>query len=322
MAAPTNHWKLGLFVVVAFVVALGTMVAFGARSLQKKTVGYKTFFDESVQGLDVGSPVKFRGVTVGNVAVVDIAPDHRNVEVTMELGVDELDNLALNVAKVNGKAKIAVPPELRVQLASAGITGVKFILIDFFPEKDNPPPVLPFPVPDNYIPAARSTMKNLEDAVVHAVNRLPEVADEILRLLVKVSQIMEQVEEKHLPEKAVGTLDRINSLVGELQVSLHGINAGKLSDEARKTLANLDAMVTQLNGVLSRVSGDKGVLVNVERASSAVGDVARNATGLGLELEETLRDVQEAMQAIQRLGDELDRDGDMFLKGRSKKKAP
>ena len=54
MATPTNHWKLGLFVVVAFMIALGTMVALGARSLQKKTVGYKSYFDESVQGLDVG----------------------------------------------------------------------------------------------------------------------------------------------------------------------------------------------------------------------------------------------------------------------------
>jgi phospholipid/cholesterol/gamma-HCH transport system substrate-binding protein len=320
MANPTNHWKLGLFVVVAFVIALGTMVALGAHSLQKKTVGYKSYFDESVQGLDVGSPVKFRGVTVGNVSIIDIAPDHRNVEVTLELGVTELDNLALNTAKVNGKARINVPPDLRVQLASAGITGVKFILIDFFPVKDNPPPVLPFPVPDNYIPAARSTMKNLEDAVVHAVNRLPEVADEILRLLVKVSQIMEQVEDRHLPDKAVVTLGKINELVVEVQSNVHGLNAGKLSVDAQKAIANLDAMVGQLNALIARVQGDKGVMVSVERASNAVGEVAKNATGLGLELEETLRDVQEAAGAIQRLGDQLDRDGDMLLKGRSRKK--
>ena len=72
--------------------------------------------------------------------------------------------------------RIAVPPELRVQLGSAGITGVKFILIDFFSIADNPIVPLPFPVPDNYIPSARSTMKNLEDSVVHAVDRFPEVA--------------------------------------------------------------------------------------------------------------------------------------------------
>jgi len=68
VAAPTNHWKLGFFVVVGFVVAMATVVALGARSLKKKTVTYQSYFDESVQGLDVGSPVKFRGVSIGSVA--------------------------------------------------------------------------------------------------------------------------------------------------------------------------------------------------------------------------------------------------------------
>ena len=60
MAAPTN-WKLGLFVVVGIVLSLTTMTFLGAESLKKKVVSYQTYFDESVQGLEVpGSPVKFR----------------------------------------------------------------------------------------------------------------------------------------------------------------------------------------------------------------------------------------------------------------------
>ena len=51
MATPTNHWKLGLFVVTGFVLALITVVVLGAQSLKKQTVSYKTYFDESVQGL-------------------------------------------------------------------------------------------------------------------------------------------------------------------------------------------------------------------------------------------------------------------------------
>ncbi len=41
---------------------IGAAEFFGSRSFQKETVSYKTFFDESVQGLEIGSPVKFRGV--------------------------------------------------------------------------------------------------------------------------------------------------------------------------------------------------------------------------------------------------------------------
>ncbi len=79
MSAPSNHWKLGLFVVAGVALFLTMLVFLGARSLQSETVTYKTYFDESVQGLEVGSPVKFRGVTIGNVSGIDIAADRRHV---------------------------------------------------------------------------------------------------------------------------------------------------------------------------------------------------------------------------------------------------
>ncbi|MEP7125951.1 MAG: mammalian cell entry protein, partial [Byssovorax sp.] len=63
MSAPTNHWKLGLFVVVGVVLTLTTVAVLGARSLRKEVSRYVSYFDESVQGLEVGSPIKFRGVT-------------------------------------------------------------------------------------------------------------------------------------------------------------------------------------------------------------------------------------------------------------------
>ena len=99
MAAPTNHWKLGLFVVVGIVLSLTTITFLGAQSLQKQVVSYQTYFDESVQGLEVGSPVKFRGVTIGTVSAIDIAADRRHVEVTSELAVIDLSDLGLSVGK-------------------------------------------------------------------------------------------------------------------------------------------------------------------------------------------------------------------------------
>lgn len=317
MAAPTNHWKLGLFVVLGAMVAMGALVLLGARTLQKQTVRYKTFFDESVQGLEVGSPVKFRGVTIGNVSVIDVAPDHREVEVTCELGVTQLDELGLNVPRFR-KAHIAVPPDLRVQLASAGITGVKFILIDFFPIENNPVPRLPFAVPENYIPSTPSTMKNLEDAVVKSVDSFPKLLEQIVVLLAKVSHIMEDVNDEHLPQKMSVTLAKLDRVLTSVDSSLTQLDAPKLSAKAQDTLTSLNGTMTQMNHLLDRLQGEKGLLTSMERASNGLGDLTRGASGLGPELEETLRDVQEAAGAIQKLGAELDRDSDMLLKGRSK----
>src|SRR3954452_12054757 len=136
MAAQQNHWKLGLFVVVGLVMTLGTVAALGARSLRTEVGHYVSYFDESVQGLEVGSPIKFRGVTIGTVGRIDIAPDHRNVEVESELGVAELSRLGLDVAAgpvhKGARKKLEMAVDLRVQLASAGLTGVKFLQLDFF----------------------------------------------------------------------------------------------------------------------------------------------------------------------------------------------
>ena len=65
MTKSTNYFKLGLFVTITALVALASAAALGARATMPETVAYHTFFNESVQGLDVGSPVKYRGVNIG-----------------------------------------------------------------------------------------------------------------------------------------------------------------------------------------------------------------------------------------------------------------
>jgi paraquat-inducible protein B len=319
MAAPTNHWKLGLFVVVGVVLALTTITFLGAESLKKQVVSYQTDFDESVQGLEVGSPVKFRGVTVGAVSAIGIAPDGRHVVVTSELAVADLSDLGLAVGK-GDRSTIRVPPDLRMQVVSQGITGVKFLLIDFFDVKDNPPPELPFAVPSNYIPAAVSTMKNLEDAVVRAVNRIPEIAEGIVIVLGKVNRLLDEVQGGKLLQNAGATLARANQVLATLQGELEQSHIGKLSTKADESLTLLNQTITRMSTILGRLDGDKGLLASAQRASNAVGDVAVNARSLGPEVEETLRDIQEFTGAIQRVADALERDPDMLLKGRGKSK--
>jgi paraquat-inducible protein B len=119
MAAPTNHYKLGLFVILGIAATIATAFALGARSMQKETVTYYTYFNESVQGLDPGSPVKFRGVTIGHVKAIEIAPDHRHVEVVEDLDVADIKRLGLTERGNAKKARFNIPPDMRAQLGSA-----------------------------------------------------------------------------------------------------------------------------------------------------------------------------------------------------------
>ncbi len=321
MASPTNHWKLGLFVVAGFVLSLCTIVFLGARSLHKDSIHYKSYFDESVQGLEVGSAIKFRGVVIGSVSAIDIAPDGRHVAVTTDLSVQDLSDLGLSDG-TGLKSRIRIPPELRVELASQGITGVKFLQLDFFNVISHPVPVLPFPTPPNYIPSVVSTMKNLETAVVKAVDRMPELADTVLKVTQQVSRILDQVEKNKLPDAASDTLARSNKVLALIQGAITQLDTAKLSGKAQQAIADFSGTIKRVDAMLARVDGDKGLLVSAKRATDAVGDVATNfgSPRLSGSVEKTLGDIQEVAEYIRKIADALERDPDMLLKGKGKPK--
>ena len=319
MAVATNRWKLGLFVIVGFGVAFAALVLFGAHSWSKETVEFVSFFDESVQGLEIGSPVKFRGVTVGRVSAIDIAENLRHVQVTSELSLEQVGRLNLGT-RGKGHAAIVMHPDMRVQLAQAGITGVKFILIDFFDSKTNPVMPLPFKPPPNYIPTAASTMKNLEDSVVKTANRFPEIADDAARAMLQIRSVAEQLEKGQLPERAGQTLTQANATLADLSSQLKAMNTAQLSGEAAKNLQEFNVILVRTSALLARLDGEQGLFHNAERSADAIGEVARGARTLGPEMELTLREVRGAARSIKRLADELERDPDMLLKGRAVKK--
>ncbi|MBL9037600.1 MAG: MCE family protein [Archangium sp.] len=316
MSTPTNHWKLGLFVVAGVVGCLALFVFIGGRSLKKETVPYKTYFDESVQGLELGSPVKFRGVSIGNVSEIDLAGDKRHVEVTYALGVKVLDSLGLSEEHVPGvKTKLVIPDNLRAQLISSGITGVKVLQLDFFDSKTTAAPIeLPFEVPENHIAAVPSTMKNLEDSVVNAVDRFPELAQQLVQVLTQTNAVITQIAAVGIPEKMSQTLTLLNRLLEQLNIALVAIAPGALSADARQALKSLHT-------VLENVAGDKGLAASVQRTSEAVGAMAANAKHVGPAMEDALKDVQGAAQSVQRLAEALELDPDMLVKGRARRTA-
>src|SRR5919201_6783238 len=68
----TRYFRIGVFVITAIVIGVIGVVVLGGGKFFQKTNIIETYIDESVQGLDIGSPVKFRGVPVGNVEQISL----------------------------------------------------------------------------------------------------------------------------------------------------------------------------------------------------------------------------------------------------------
>ena len=65
--------KVGLFMVIATVLAVAGVLVLGGRSLFSDRVAAYTILNENVVGLSVGSPVRMRGVEIGQVTRLSFA---------------------------------------------------------------------------------------------------------------------------------------------------------------------------------------------------------------------------------------------------------
>jgi phospholipid/cholesterol/gamma-HCH transport system substrate-binding protein len=288
-ATATNHWKLGLFVVGGIAAMIGALFWLGARRFHRDAFPAVAFFDESVQGLDVGSPVKFRGVTVGTVSGITIAQDHRHVQVTSDIYVDAVKRLGIaNGAPDPNSGEAFLPTGLRVQLVAAGITGVRFLQVDFFERSRYPVPALPFDPPWNYVPAAPSTLKSLEDTVLEVMNRLPGLGDQAKDVLAEGKE----------------TLGSLRHLATQL-----GADDGAFN----KLLARLGAAAGRAESALDEVRLGE-TTASVRAAAGSVGGAAGGVNGD--ELRASLIALREALESVRALADSLDRDPSALIRGR------
>src|SRR5262245_13334176 len=175
----TNQWKLGLFIVLTVAMGIASLFWLAQGRFRRDTFSAVAYFDESVQGLEVGSPMKFRGVPTGVVSDITIAPDRPHGPAASDVYWDVLGPPAIRPQKPTPQSSTPfIDADLRVQLATTGVTGVKYLDVDVFDPARTPLPKLPFPTPWNYIPSEPSTLKNLGDALTEVANRLPALEDQ------------------------------------------------------------------------------------------------------------------------------------------------
>src|SRR5262247_2529296 len=65
-----RYVRLGLFVVVCVTILAAVLFLLGGRKLFQPTFTFETYFNESVAGLELGAPVRFRGVPLGQVTEI------------------------------------------------------------------------------------------------------------------------------------------------------------------------------------------------------------------------------------------------------------
>lgn len=308
----TTRVKLWILIACGVVAIVATGLGLGVRALWSATVDYHTYFDESVQGLDLGSPVKYRGVAIGRVADISIAPDRKHVDVVLALRSEHAARLGL----------AATLPELRAQLGTQGVTGVKFVDIDFFDPKANPPPALTFEPAHAYIPARASLIKSLEDNLEAIGPRLPALVDRADAALAKMSRVLDEIGDARLGERFARASDDAAGALEAARQLAQRFDGARLDTRAATVLDRATASLQRLDGLVARLDGVSGLVTSAKRATDSLGDLGRSSLGSTEELDRTLRELGDAARAVHDLADTIHRQPDVLVKGRARSGKP
>src|ERR1700746_333908 len=132
-----RHYRLGLFVVVSVMVLAVLLFVLGGRKLFQPTYSFETYFAESVAGLEIGSPLRFRGVPLGQVSEIltSGAEYERDVPLLKRRNYivvrAKVTLSAAEATQVRREAPQMVKMGLRAETQLAGITGQQYLAIDY-----------------------------------------------------------------------------------------------------------------------------------------------------------------------------------------------
>src|SRR6187549_3585214 len=128
MAIEKSYARLGLFLVIAIVVVLATGLLFIQRVRSREVIEMVTYTQENVAGLDISSPVRYRGVAVGRVSDLQVEPGGRTID--FELFTDRLTTVGANVTNLQDLARSPMFFErLRAQVVGNPVTGEAYLFL-------------------------------------------------------------------------------------------------------------------------------------------------------------------------------------------------
>lgn len=259
MSAKANFFKIGLFTIGAIVALVILLVILGSGRLFQSKVLMETYVNESVQGLEVGSKVKYRGVVVGEVTRIGFTytkyqldkpvPERlRYVMIEATILPRLIGGRAGGDITQTATARAEIERGLRVRLAPQGITGTNYLEIDYVDPKTNSELAVPWD-PDNlYIPSAQSTVTQFVAAASDIMARLQHLDLEgtlvnVNKLLVTTNARIDSIDTAQISQKTSKVLDKIDNKLDQLPMDKIGKDGAALLAELRTTNERLSAML-------------------------------------------------------------------------------
>jgi phospholipid/cholesterol/gamma-HCH transport system substrate-binding protein len=220
MSTQTDKFKIGLFVVSSLILAVVVVIWLGASRFFEDSQTLVAYFTESVQGLEAGSSVKFRGVPVGRIKAIRMAPDGRLIEVLLSMD-----------------RNFKISDDLGIKMNLMGLTGMKYLEMDTFrPDQQKEPIALNFQPTYRVIPTYPSDIREFGTALENIFQKVRAMdVDRISNNMLKVTS-------------------RLDTILADPKLDTAGANAAETLRELRETAKKIHEEVSrsQLSKVVTR----------------------------------------------------------------------
>ena len=258
---------IGLFITIGVLIGLIAVVWLGASKYFEKGGTYVTYFDESVQGLQKDSTVKYRGVDVGRVEKIRVAADNNLIEV---------------VIKVNLKGELQRTHI--AQLKPAGITGIVFIELD------------------RKGPGEQDLSPKISFASEYPI--IASKPSDISQILAGVREVLEnlkKIDAGAISEGIVSTVANLNGVITKVDHALAEKRLDEIIIEVKNTLVRFQNFAANIEGEIQTLNLAK-TGAHVESATAKIEKIVHSG-----EIEATLKEAKETIGRLNQWVDRLDK---------------
>ena len=273
-----NYFRLGIFVFTGIAVIISLILIFGTGQIFKKTMMTETYIEQSIIGLDIGAPVRFRGVKLGQVTSIRLSGNlyendkplaERREYVVVRMKID------INQAEILGSTG-KLPSDLRARIKSQGITGVNYIELDYVRD----------------MPGYRTLSYDWEPEYI-VIGSLPSQTDIFFSGIQKVLDNLGDMNLAGTQKKFDELLVNLNTIIGGdgkgnsgIAKSVERLNIllGRIDEVANKAelellMREVIATTVILRQTLSSVQGDTlSSVENLKQITDQLNDLARVAS--------------------------------------------
>jgi paraquat-inducible protein B len=323
MSLRANPTTIGLFLIGATVLAVAGTATLASTTFFEKRSTFISFFQESVNGLERGAPVKFQGVPVGSVTELLIQIDERDktfqVPVQYEIDLTRLTTQMgafVNLAQAS-VLRQQVADGLRAQLQMESIvTGQLYIELTYRTDAA-PPEFESRPTAWPEIPTTPSLLAALGTGAGSLV------AD-MMKILLQVNQMLEEVNMPEINSAVVASAQAVERLVDSPEIRAALQQVPGMTSQVNRTMAEVELVAQRAGAAIEPMQSQVdsattemvATLQSLRRTLEDTHGLLSTDTGLGFGLQQALASLRDAATALTLLATSLEQNPDMLLRGK------